>query len=1036
MARITDRGGSVLVIGGGVAGARVAHDAAQAGLEVYLIEKSPTLGGIVGQLGHMFPNHNCLLCRGTPDHGYGCSRPSISPDFLDFARPENLHVHTLTRLASLAGDGTRGFTATIRTDPRYVDPTRCINCGRCAQACPAVNTPDASGAVAADILTPAARGPYKPGWRALPNAYLIAKGEYCRDCDRCAQACPTRCIDLNEQPATRELTVDAVVLATGYRLHDPSVSAELGYGRVPNVLTGYEFERMANPAGPTGGRIVRPSDGATPKRIAWLQCVGSRDRERDYCSAFCCMYATKQAVLARQALPDCDCSVFFMDDRVFAKHFLDTYEAKRLEYGIHYTRCRLYDLRGDAATGAVRFRRLTEGKGLEEDEFDLVVLSIGAEPAEETAALAAMTGVELNSFGFLRVDDLLPGATSQPGIFVAGSAASPRDICDAATDAAAVAAQVVAAARSRERKPHLSRALPSSRNQVEPQAEAEPRTGVFLCRCGQEIAGTIDVDALAAEARNWPGVAHARAIDFACLPEGQAEIDAAIRSHRLDRLVAGACTPRTHQPLFEGILSRAGCDPHALEFVGLREYCAWPHSDQPVAAGHKARAMLRRGVLRVASLEGPGNAAFETRAAAVVLGGGLSGMTAALHLADSGVHVELVEKAGSLGGNFARIRYLAGGLDPRPRLADLIDRTLAHPRIHVRLLSEIARVDGRPGDYRTVVRTGSAEQTIEHGALIVATGAREYRGAAYDLGTHPHVVTQLDLEAEVADHPERVAGWREIVMISCVGPWSEGRSEPWRCSRNCCQQIMKNALRIKELNADCRVVVLMRETMTTGFTESLYTEARRQGVLFIRYAEGDGRPAVHTNGQISVGIRDLSLGQEIEMTPDRVALAVALMPNDDNPRLARLTATELAPGGFFAETEPKGRPAEVHRPGVYVAGLAHGPKDSRLNGAQALAAAESAVRMLLPGAIEPRRQIASVDETRCMGCLTCVRVCPYGVPRIDSKREGKGGIMGASYIDPLACQGCGTCPSECPGKAITLKDYRDEQITISLGSWE
>ena len=1033
----TSQSNAALVIGGGVAGARVARELADSGLAVYLVEQTPSLGGVTAQLGYMFPHHNCLLCRGTADHGFGCTRPSISPDFLDFNRPSNLHILTLGDVEDITDEAGR-FTATVRVRPRYVEPSLCINCDRCSQICPAEVTDRYS-------LSPLGAGrhkaAYKPDWRAIPNAYVIDKGSYCTDCGKCQEICPTRAINLEQVERRYQLKVGAVVLATGYQLHDPTVSAELGYGRVPNVLTGFDFERMANPAGPSDGHIRRPSDGAAPKRIAWLQCVGSRDKTHDYCSAFCCMYATRQAALAREALPEAECEIFFMDDRVFGKQFLDTYESMRRAHNLRYTRCRLFDVREDKATGEVLFRYLADGQSLQETRFDLMVLSIGAEPPSGTAALAAKLGLSLNPHGFVQTDEIMPGVTARPGIFACGCTAAPKDICDATAEASAVAGQVITLlqGKSPANGHALGRTAPAT-IRVE-----EPRSGIFICRCAEEIGGIIDVDTLVDYAGRLPGVIHAQAVDFGCLPEGQAEIERSVSAHDLNRIIMGACTPRTHQPLFEDILRRTENDPDLLEFVGLREFCTWPHRHQPGRAAHKAQEMLRRAALRAERLESAPQEELTCQQTALVVGGGLSGLTAALHLADRDVSVHLVEKTGRLGGNFARIRYLPGGAAPQVALDSLLRKVEASDRITIHLSTEVAGTTGRTGDFQTQLRPApgsvasdgnGAVQMIRHGATILATGGQEYRGSAYLLGHEPHVLTQLDFENELADHPERAAEWRSVVMINCVGPWSEGQPTAWRCSRNCCLQVMKNALRLKAVNPACQVVVLYRETMTTAFNETLYTEARRQGVLFVRYAPEAGPDVTVEQGQLVVRITDLSLGHRIELQPDRLALAVALLPNPDNSRLASLMQIDVLESGFFAETEPKQRMTEFHRSGVYLCGLAHGPKPSQLNIAQALTAAEQAARLLAPGTILTRRAVAVVDETHCMGCLTCVRTCPYGVPVIDAKRQGKGSIMGASYIDPTNCQGCGTCPSECPGKAISLNYYRDEQVMVALGSWE
>ncbi len=1024
------RNNAVLVVGGGIAGAQVASELILSGVTVYLAEKAPSLGGITSQLGYMFPHHNCVLCRGTGDHGFGCTRPSISPAFLDFNQSDQLHVLTLSELVELQGQPGQ-FTATVLAQPRYVDPALCINCDKCAEVCPIEIT---------DRYSPVPtvhKAAYKPDCRAIPNSYIIDKGNYCTDCNKCQEVCPTRAIDLSQTAQTIRIEVGAVVLATGYQLHNPAASVELGYGSVPNVLTGLEFERLASLGGPSEGRIVRPSDGQPPRRIAWLQCVGSRDKEHDYCSTFCCMYATKQAVLAKQNLPEAECTIFFMDDRVFAKQFLDTYETMRRNHGIQYTRCRLFDVRKNSASGEIVFRYLADGSSLQEARFDLLVLSVGAEPTPELAKLADTLGIELNAHGFVKTAEIIPGVTSREGIFACGSNTAPKDICDATTEATGVASQVVAFLRESLTQPQ-NQATASAPSAVQVE---EPRIGVFICRCADEIGGVIDVDALADYALCQPNVVHAQIVEFGCLAEGQREIERAIEAHDVNRIVAGACTPRTHRALFERILSRTDNDAQLLEFVGLREFCTWPHRDHPAEAARKAHELLRRAIARVEMLEPIPQDEIVTHPETLVIGGGLAGLMAALHLADRGIPVHLVEKSAQLGGNFARIRYLPGGSLPGPVLSALIERVENHDKIIVHRLTEVVRSSGRLGNFQSVLHKQlngqkPSEETVTHGAVLVASGANEYRGNVYLLNEAPQVLTQLDLEEELSATPEQVSSWHSVVMINCVGPWNAGDAQPWRCSRNCCLQVMKNALRIKTLNPSCQVVVLYRETMTTAFFEELYTEARRQGVLFVRY-DPASPPAVELEGeQLVVRLKDLSLGQMIELHPHRLALAVALVPNPDNRRLAKLLNVDLLASGFFEETEPKQRGTESHRAGVFLCGLAHGPKTSQLNIAQALNAAEKVARLLSPGVIYPERVVAVVDETHCMACLTCVRTCPYGVPTIDPQREGKGGIMGASYIDPLNCQGCGVCTSECPGKAIALNFYRDEQVMVALGSWE
>jgi len=1022
---------SVLVVGGGVGGMRAAIDLAEAGLKVYLVESLPWLGGRVAQLGYMFPTHDCVLCRGTSDHGYGCTRPSISPAFLDFNRHPNIEILTntdLIRVEGRAGD----FTVTVRHRPTYVDPEKCINCGLCAAVCPV----DLPSFFEEELVT--RKAIYKMAPRALPDSYVVDKVPRCETCRRCVAVCPTGAVNLDEEPYERDLNVGAIILSMGYALSDPEEYGELGYGRFPNVIHSMQYERLASRSGPTEGIVLRPSDGKLPKRIAWLQCVGSRDQKYPYCSSICCMYATKEAMIAKERIPGVHCQIFIMDERAFNKEFNAYYEEARNKYQVEYTRCRISAVKEDPLTHDLILRYPDEEGRMREDRFDLVVLSLGSRPPDGARDLARVLGIDLNPYGFCETDKFNPLETSRPGIYVCGTFQSPKEIAETIIDAAGAAGDVMRLLRE-----HLGE-HPSSREYpflwrpdgFVPERDVRgepPRVGVFLCRCTPTLDGVIDVEDVAAWARTQPDVAHVQVVDYGCFDAGQDAIRAAIREHNLNRVVVGACSHRTHEPLFQKVTRQAGLNPYLMEMVNLREHCAWVHVDDPEGATRKAKAMLATALARVRLAEPVYKEAVVPEPRALVIGGGVSGMTAALTIADAGYEVVLVEREPELGGNLRYVYYVAEGEDPQRLLRDLVNRVVGHERIRVLTRTEVVSHTGRVGEYRSVLRTTTrtgetVETEVRHGVTIVATGGREWRGSVYMYGRDPRVVTSMELEQMIVHRPERIADLDTVVFIQCV--WPEG--EVGYCSRICCTNTMKNAIRIKMLNPDCRVVVLYRDIVTYGFREAVYTEARRRGVIFMRY-DDEHMPTIRSVGpQLELVAWDPSLRREVALYPNLVSLSMAVLPSEGTERLARILDVPLSREGFFMEAHLKMRPMDFVGEGIFVCGMAHYPKFIEECIANAQATAGRALTVLTKDKFYIGGVVARVDQSKCVGCLTCVRACPFGIPKVRYTDIGVGGIRGAAYIEPALCQGCGTCTAECPAKAIQLVAYKDEQVLAQV----
>lgn len=1025
---------------------RAALDLAEAGIHAYLLETSPALGGRVAQLGFMFPTHDCVLCRGTSDHGFGCTRPTISPGFLDENRHPNLTVLTSTRLLECEGEA-GDFTVHLESTPEYVKAPLCTSCGRCAEVCPETRPSGFQlGMSVRKVID-------KSAPRSVPDAYyLTEKVSGCDACHRCVDICPTQAIDLQAASRRFSLPVGAIILAMGFQPFDAGLMPELGYGRFPNVITSMQYERLASRSGPTEGVVRRRSDGAVPQRIAWLQCVGSRDQRNPYCSSICCMYATKEAVLAKQRIPGAECHIFTMDERAFNKEYNHYYLQAREDFGIRYTRARISAVDEDPATGELILRypagrehdESAAGQGpVREERFDLLVLAVGIRPPAEAIAVARLLGIELNEYGFCTTDKFSPLATSRPGVFVCGAFASPKEIAETILDASGAAAEAMRLMPDQLGERTFSRAQPylSAEDDCAERLAAPVGVDVVLCGCAGEISEPIDLPAVSTYLRRLPEVRSVEVVPAACTHEGRAHLASLLQRSRAGRVVIGACTPRTHEPLFQRLAGEAGINPYLMETVNLREQCAWVHASDPAGATRKAAELLRVAVARVRLSEPIHKEVRSPHRAALVIGGGVAGMSAALTIADAGFQVQLVEKTGELGGNLHHVYYVAEGDNPQRLLRDLVNRVVGHERIQLFLHSQVTRHSGSVGDFRATITTrlasGSLRETaVEHSVVIAATGGVEAAGGQYLLGQDPRIVRQSELEEILAHHPERAGRMRSVVMIQCVA--EDGKLE--YCSRICCTNTMKNALRLKMLNPGCQVVVLYKNIITYGFRERYYLEARRQGVIFVHYTDA-APPDVRFERRgaqqaLVVRIPEHVFGKTLIFEPDLLALSTAIVPAPETPQLAELFNVPLSPEGFFMEAHLKMRPMEFADDGMLLAGMAHYPKFIEEAITHAMACAGRALTILSRPTLELGGVVAEIDSDKCVGCLTCARTCPFHIPQIRADLHGVGGLGGAAWIDPARCQGCGTCTAECPARAIQLKHFTDAEIRVAVGGWQ
>jgi heterodisulfide reductase subunit A-like polyferredoxin len=849
--------------------------------------------------------------------------------------------------------------------------------------------------------------------QAIAEAKRCLNCAVCSECMECVRACGPGALLHGERDSERTVEVGAVVLATGYDAYDPGNKGEYGYGRYPNVLSALEYERMLSASGPTIGDVLRPSDQTHPTRIAFIQCVGSRDQNHEYCSSVCCMYANKQAMLTIDHVPDARPEVFLMDMRAQGKGF-DAFYQRALDKGVVFKRSRPSMIKEDPATRNLLITWEDEAGHLHTSEYDMVVLSVGLEPARKAQEAAGSLGIALNRHGFCELKEFAPLETSRAGVFVAGPFSEPKDIPDSVAQASAAAAQVMTGLADSRGTLTVDKQYPTERDVI----GEEPRVGVFVCHCGNNIAGVIDVEGVADYALKLPGVAYATDTMYTCSSDSLALIREKIEEHNLNRVVVASCTPRTHEPIFQDTLREAGLNPFLFEMANIRDQASWVHTNEPAKATQKAKELIQMSVARARLLEPLYKIDVPLTHTALVIGGGIAGMTAANALGDMGHEVHLVERDARLGGRVLELDRTLWGGDPRAFVKQLEQKVIDNPNVKIHLESTLADFHGFIGNFNSVINEGDGKRTvIESGVVIVASGAQEQRPELYGLGSSDDIVTGLDLEEMFATNDERLGKAKSVGFILCAGSLDENKSY---CSRTCCAQSIKNAIRLKEADPDRPVYVWFKEIRTFGLSEEYYTKARELGVIFTRY-ENSTTPVVSANGSVKVAYRDPYLSRGIELPVDLLVLATPTVPNEGNDDLSLMLKVPLQADGFFLEAHVKLRPVDFGSEGIFLCGSAHYPKGIEETISQAYAAAGRAAAILAKPALKAGGVVAEVDQEKCAACLTCVRICPYEVPIIDP-------VAKKAKIEAAACQGCGVCVSECPVKAITLHHYTDAQI--------
>ncbi len=850
---------------------------------------------------------------------------------------------------------------------------------------------------------------------------------YCCECFQCVKACGAGAVTLDThalRPETVELDVGSIIVAPGFQAFDPSQFDTYNYAQHPNVMTAMEFERILSASGPTMGHLVRLSDHKEPKKIAWLQCVGSRDINRcdnAYCSSVCCMYAIKEAVIAKEhAGEELDCTIFFMDMRTHGKEFERYYDDAREKHGIRFVRSRIHSIEPMEGADDLIIKYVTESGEFKEEEFDLVVLSVGLQTSKEALELAEKLGIELSESMFTQTGSFSPVTTSRDGVYVCGAFQGPKDIPQSVIEASAAAAEagtLLAEARNSLTK---VKEIPEERN----VKGERPRIGVFVCQCGINIGGVVDVPAVRDYAATLPYVDYVTDNLYTCSQDTQEAIARAIKEHNLNRIVVAACTPKTHEPLFQETLVEAGLNKYLFEMTNIRNQDSWVHKDNPEAATEKAKDLVRMAVAKVALMEPLEETELEINQKALVVGGGISGLTAAKHLSDQGYQVYLVDRDTALGGQARSLYKTWKGEDVQKNLAALVEEVRSAGNIDVRLGAEITNVEGFVGNFKTTIRSGEQEETIEHGIAILATGGYEYKPDEYLYGEDSRVLTHLELDQRFMEGDTSLKGIGTAVFIQCVGSREPGR--PY-CSRVCCAHTMESALHLKELNPDMDIYVLYRDIRTYGERELLYRKARESGVVFIRYSL-DSKPVVKAAPDgLEIQVVDHVLQRPIVIKADLLALASAVLPYKDE-KLAQFFKVPLDEDGFFVEAHPKLAPSEFSTDGVFLCGMAHYPKPIDESIAQAQAAVSRAVTLLARKKIRVSGTVAYCNPAFCSSCGVCVSICPYSAPSFIKE----GPFAGKVEINSALCKGCGLCVASCRSGALNLKGFEEGQIMAMI----
>jgi heterodisulfide reductase subunit A len=1004
MSTIIDENEQFLVIGGGISGIQASLELADHGHIVYLVERGPSIGGKMAQLDKTFPTLDCSICI-------------LAPKMVEVSRHPNIRLISYAEIKRVQSiNNGDSFEVVIVSKPRYINKEACNGCRLCVEKCP-VKVPCEFNAQLGYR-----KAIYIPFPQAVPATATIDK-EHCLFftrgiCQICKKICPADAVDFEQKPVELTIKVKAILVAVGFELLDPSILPQYGYGRFPDVLVSLQYERLLSASGPTGGEILKPSDKTKPKKIVFIQCVGSRNENvKPYCSQICCMYATKQAIITKEHDPEIDIFILYNDLKALGKNHEEFIRRAMEEFQIKYVKGLPGEVLKDSATGklTVRYADLLAGD-VKTLQADMVVLCPAVVPSNGSELLAQTLGIETDEYGFFKsLDPKNPVDSSIHGIYLCGMCQAPKDISSSVMQASAAVARATV------------RTMPAKAPEVKVRVKErligpESRIGVFVCDCGINIKGVVKVPEVVEYAKTLPNVVYAEERLFACSKDSQVQIKDVIERYKLNRVVVAACTPRTHEPLFRSTCEEIGLNPYLFEMANIREHDSWVHSDRPLEATRKAKDLIRMAVARARLLSPLYKIETKVTPTALVIGAGLSGLTATKAVADKGFHVYLLEREEDIGGRLKYERTIPlQGITAEDVLLPLINEIRSHKNVTLLTSAELKQVRGSVGNFEVTVTQKGKEETFNVGVIIVATGSEELKPKGiYGFGEYDNVYSLPEFRRMLHTNEAKIG--ENIVIILCAG--SREKQGRTYCSNVCCAEAIDCALELKKRSPKSQIYILYRDIRLPFDGEKYYGKAREEGITFIRY-EPDMPPKVKPkgNGDLIINVFDTIAKLEVEISADEVVLATPMVPREDCSKVSSTLKVPLSLNGFFLEAHPKLRPVDFETDGIYLCGTAHSPQGLSECICQALASASRALTILMKEKIWSEAVTAEVDPDRCIGCGNCEVVCEYGAIKLK-------GLV--SEVNPLLCKGCGVCAVECPAKAITIHHFTDNQISAMI----
>ncbi|MFX0033205.1 MAG: FAD-dependent oxidoreductase [Candidatus Hermodarchaeota archaeon] len=1022
--------GSVLVIGGGIAGIQTSLDLTELGFKVYLVERNPSIGGRMAQLDKTFPTNDCSLCI-------------LAPKMVEVFRNPNIELMTYHEVLSVSGK-VGDFTIKILKKPRYIDETKCKGCGDCSQRCPKIEVPNLF-----DMKLGKRKSVYIPFPQAVPPIYLIDP-EICLKltkgvCGVCEKVCEAEAIDYEQKPQEININVGAIVVATGFDMPAEELSSRWGY-HYKNVISALEYERILCASGPFGGHVLRPSDETEPEKIAFIQCAGSRDLHENvpYCSSVCCMYISKEAIITKEHSEKAKCFVFRHDIRAYGKNFYEFTQRAQNEYGVEYFQTKISRIEEDPDTNdlIIHYEDLQTGE-FKDFRSNLVVLATPLVPSSGTVELSKNVGIELDKYNFFKERSYFnKSLSSKEGVFLCGFCQGPMDIPETVADASGVASQIALLLNSVKFKAIKEKIREKA--ELEVKISDEPRIGVLICHCGINIGKYIDVSGVVEYVKTLPYVAHCEANLYSCSSDSQARIKEVIEEENLNRFIVASCTPRTHEALFQETCQEAGLNKYLFEMVNIRDQCSWVHMNEYEFATEKAKDLIRMAVAKARLLKPLKEALLDITPTALIIGGGVSGMTAALNISNQGFKVFLVEKEKKLGGILNNLNILYPVHEDASKfLENIISKVKSNKNIELFLTSKIESIKGYIGNYDVaIIDSKQKVHNCKIGTIIVATGAQELKPNGifqYD-EKNKNVITQLELEEKLKS---KNVSWLDkierITVILCVN--SRQKEGITYCSNVCCGVGIKNLSLLKELKPEIEIVVLYRDLQMAKKEFEDYYRERRKNAIFLRY-DLERLPKIkkvnNKEEKYKISLFDTNLQEDIEFDTDLIILSTPMIPDSNLKELAKMLKVPLDKNGFFLEAHVKLRPLDFATDGIFLSGCAQWPKNVQDAIAQANGAAGRASRFLSAKTITTSGLIAEVNTGRCIGCGKCESVCPYNAIELKEvlmEFEEISIKVAKSFINTALCKGCGTCAATCPNGAISVKHYDFDQIYAMIESY-